>query len=80
MDDRGDEIDRAMARLEELLHRPGAIEEGLARLGTDQVGPMLCWVVTAPDTELEEHGLELEEHDRLELVAWTLELARRAGR
>jgi hypothetical protein len=81
MDDRGDEIDRAtarlLARLEEWLEQPGAIEESLALLGPERLGPALAWLATRPDAELERWGVELTEDDRLELVAWTIELARR---
>jgi hypothetical protein len=68
MDDRGDEIDRAIDRLRARL---------LAGLDLDRLGPVLAWVVTQPDDELEDLGLPLSEDDRLEMIAWVLELARR---
>jgi hypothetical protein len=64
MDDRGDEIDRAMARL-------------LARLEADRLGPALAWAATRSDAELAWWGMELSADDRLELVAWALALSRR---
>jgi hypothetical protein len=65
------------ARLEELLHRPGAIEEGLARLEPGRVGRLLAWAVTRPDAELEALGLAMTEDARLALAAWAIGLARR---
>jgi hypothetical protein len=66
MRDPGDDIDRAMARL-------------LARLEPDELGRALVWAVTRSDAELERWGIELDDDGRLELIAWTLELARRCG-
>jgi hypothetical protein len=75
MDDHDDDDDALMARLDELLNRP--IEESLAWLELKELGRTLAWAVTRPARVLEEYGLPLDDDARLELIAWTLELARR---
>ena len=47
------------------------------RLEPGRVGRALAWLVTRPDGELEEWGLSPSEDERLEMVAWVIELARR---
>ena len=51
-----------------------------ARLEPGRVGRVLAWLVMQPGEVLEEWGLSPSEDERLEMVAWVLELARRAGK
>ena len=73
--------DDRIARIDALLSLSDAElrAELRARLEPTRVGRALAWLAVQPDRELEELGLSPSDDERLEMIAWTLELARRCG-